>query len=176
MLLGGLLQSADLSAQNEVKKNISLNDVTVNELVKKLGREYPSSFFVTDPEVAGTVVSVNVKNATVEQTLTNAFAGKNLSYTKEGKSYTIIRNAVSSNVAQPATKKTVSGTVMDDSGEPIVGASVREKDTENGTVTDPDGNFSLAISENATLQISYIGYITQEISALTITGGGLNLL
>jgi TonB-linked SusC/RagA family outer membrane protein len=165
MLLGGLLQSAGLNAQNEVKKNISLTDVTVNELVKKLGRAYPSSFFVADPEVAGTIVSVNAKNATVEQTLTLAFTGKNLSYTRRGENFTIIRNDAPSNAMQPETKKTVSGTVTDDQGEPLVGASVREKGTGNGTVTDADGNFSLAVSENATLQVSFIGYITQEVSA-----------
>jgi TonB-linked SusC/RagA family outer membrane protein len=65
----------------------------------------------------------------------------------------------------------VSGTVVDDNGEPLIGANVREKGVDNGTVTDADGNFSLTVSENATLQVSYIGYIAQEISVLSGGGG-----
>lgn len=57
----------------------------------------------------------------------------------------------------------VAGKVFDKSGEPIIGANVIIKGTTNGTVTDLDGNFSLEVPENATLQISYIGYLTQEI-------------
>ena len=63
-------------------------------------------------------------------------------------------------MAQSAVK----GTVNDDSGEPIIGASVVEKGTTNGTVTDFDGNFSLNVKSGATLVVSYIGYTTQEIA------------
>ena len=49
-------------------------------------------------------------------------------------------------------------------GEPIIGATVLEKgNTTNGTITDIDGNFTINLPANATLSISYIGYITQEI-------------
>ncbi len=61
-------------------------------------------------------------------------------------------------------QSTVKGTVNDDSGEPIIGASVVEKGTTNGTVTDFDGNFSLNVKSGATLVVSYIGYTTQEIA------------
>lgn len=60
-------------------------------------------------------------------------------------------------------KITVSGTVRDASGESVIGASVLEKGTTNGTVTDLDGNFSLSVSEGAILEISFIGYKTQEV-------------
>ncbi|GHV49968.1 SusC/RagA family TonB-linked outer membrane protein [Bacteroidia bacterium] len=59
-------------------------------------------------------------------------------------------------------KITVSGTVSDAFG-PVVGASVMEKGTTNGTVTDVNGNFSLSVSSNAVLVVSYIGFVTQEI-------------
>lgn len=60
-------------------------------------------------------------------------------------------------------QKTVKGSVQDANG-PIVGASVLVKGTGNGTVTDLDGNFSLDVSPNQTLVISYIGYKPQEIA------------
>ena len=58
----------------------------------------------------------------------------------------------------------VSGTVVDASGEPVIGASVIVKGTSTGTVTDFDGNFTIpSVPANASLEISYIGYKTQTI-------------
>ena len=59
--------------------------------------------------------------------------------------------------------KTVTGTVRD-AGGPVIGATIMEKGTSNGTVTDLDGNFSLNVQPGATLVISYVGYKTQEIA------------
>ena len=58
---------------------------------------------------------------------------------------------------------TVKGTVVDASGEPVIGASVLMKGTTTGTITDIDGNFSLANVKPGILVVSYIGYKTQEI-------------
>ena len=63
---------------------------------------------------------------------------------------------------QQSTKK-VTGVVSDSQG-PVIGASVVEKGTTNGVVTDFDGNFTLEVKSGATLVISYIGYTTQEIA------------
>ena len=62
-------------------------------------------------------------------------------------------------------KVTVSGTVVDETGSPVIGATIMEKGTANGTVTDIDGNFSLSTNEGAPLTISYIGYSTIEAKA-----------
>lgn len=58
----------------------------------------------------------------------------------------------------------ITGTVVDAMGEPVIGASILEKGTTNGTITDFDGNFSIAAQPNAVLQISYIGFKSQEVS------------
>ena len=58
-----------------------------------------------------------------------------------------------------------SGTIVDNTGEPIIGATVMEKGTSNGTVTDIDGNFRLKTASGSTLVISYIGFATQELPA-----------
>jgi len=62
-----------------------------------------------------------------------------------------------------AQKRSVSGTVIDNTGAGVIGAGVQEKGTTNGTVTDLDGHFSLSVNEGATLIFSSIGYATQEI-------------
>ena len=66
----------------------------------------------------------------------------------------------------------ISGTVVDPTGETVIGATVMEKGTSNGTVTDFDGNFTLKVEAGSTLVVSYIGYLTQEVAAtdgMTIT-------
>ena len=67
-------------------------------------------------------------------------------------------------VAAQGNRKTISGTVVDDSGAPVTGASVREKGTTNGTITDVNGKFSFQIADQAVLQISFIGYHTVEVA------------
>lgn len=57
----------------------------------------------------------------------------------------------------------VRGTVVDDSGEPVIGATIQVKGASLGTVTDIDGNFTLSAPANGTLVISYVGYQTQEV-------------
>ena len=64
-----------------------------------------------------------------------------------------------------AQKLTVKGRIVDSNNETIIGASVLEKGTTNGTVTDIDGNFTLSVDQNSVLVISYIGYKTQELKS-----------
>jgi hypothetical protein len=59
----------------------------------------------------------------------------------------------------------ISGTVVDATGESVIGATVKEKGTTNGTVTDFDGNFTLKVEPGKMLVISYIGYQTMEMAA-----------
>ena len=59
---------------------------------------------------------------------------------------------------------TVQGTVTDEAGETLIGATVQQKGTSNGTVTDFDGNFTLTVPSNAILSVSYIGYTPKEIA------------
>jgi len=70
--------------------------------------------------------------------------------------------ALSINVT--AQTVTVTGTVKDFSGEPVIGANVVEKGTTNGTSTNVDGKFTLSVREQAVLTISYVGYVTQDIT------------
>lgn len=63
-----------------------------------------------------------------------------------------------------AQKVSVKGVVKDATGESVIGASVIEKGTTNGTITDFDGNFVLSVAKDATLSISFVGYQTQEVS------------
>ena len=64
-----------------------------------------------------------------------------------------------------AQKLNVKGTVVDSQGEAVIGATVKEKGTQNGTVTDFDGQFTLQVESGATIAFSYVGYVAQEVKA-----------
>ena len=68
-------------------------------------------------------------------------------------------------LSQQADKITTKGVVVDAKGEPLIGVSILEKGTTNGTITNFDGEFSLQVSPNAILELSYIGYQSQSLAA-----------
>lgn len=75
-----------------------------------------------------------------------------------------------------AQERKVSGSVFDaDNNDPLIGVSVVEKGTTNGTVTDIDGNFSLTVADNAVLQLTYVGYTMLEVKANKTNLGNLRL-
>ena len=77
---------------------------------------------------------------------------------------TSLATSENQSVAVVQQVRKIIGTVTDAAGEPVIGAAVLEKDNvSNGTITDINGKFSLSVSNNAVISISYIGYITQEI-------------
>ena len=65
----------------------------------------------------------------------------------------------------------VKGTVNDEAGEPVIGATVKVQGTNEGAITDFNGNFSVQAASNATLSISYVGYVTQQVNV----GGRSNI-
>ncbi len=67
-------------------------------------------------------------------------------------------------IAQQNDTYTLTGTVLDQNGIPVIGANVIEKGTTNGTVTDFDGNFSIQVNKNSVLTVSFIGYVSQEVA------------
>ncbi|MBU2929893.1 SusC/RagA family TonB-linked outer membrane protein [Winogradskyella psychrotolerans] len=72
--------------------------------------------------------------------------------------------------------KTISGTIKDNTGMPLPGASVLEKGTSNGTQSDFDGNFTITVaSENSILQVSYVGFTTQDVSVVGIENLSITL-
>lgn len=78
--------------------------------------------------------------------------------------------AVAPAVLQQAGKITVKSSVVDSKGEPLIGVSILEKGTFNGTTTDFEGNFSLQVASGAVLEISYVGYKTQDVKAVENLG------
>lgn len=73
--------------------------------------------------------------------------------------------SLDASISQQSAKITTQGTIVDAQGEPLIGVSILEVGTTNGTITDIDGKFTLQVASGATLEISYIGYKTQQLAA-----------
>lgn len=78
--------------------------------------------------------------------------------------------SVDASILQQSAKITTQGTVVDAQGEPLIGVSILEVGTTNGTITDIDGKFTLQVTSGATLELSYIGYKTQQLKAVSDLG------
>ncbi|UVQ44736.1 TonB-dependent receptor [Parabacteroides faecis] len=105
-------------------------------------------------------VSVDARQESLDAILKKALEGKQISYEVVGKQIIL---KISRNSQSNQSRK-ISGTVKDQNGEPVIGANVSVKGTTVGTITDIDGNFMLEAPTDVVIQISYIGYVTQEIS------------
>lgn len=91
------------------------------------------------------------------------YKGPNRLFAKDTfKNEVLDKNGFKSSIV--SDQQIVSGKVTDETGEPLPGASVMEKGTQNGSTTDIDGNFTIEVADDATLVISFIGFTTQEIS------------
>lgn len=98
------------------------------------------------------------KNSNVKEVMEQLLEGSGCSITFSNGHIIINKQARS-----VSSTKNISGVVKDETGEPVIGANVVVKGTTNGTVTDMNGRYSLEVPEGGVLQISYIGYNTQEV-------------
>lgn len=151
------------------KVTVNIDNGTVKELFKAIEKQTSYRFSYRDVEVDGkNGISVNVENEEIKTLLVRELTRLGLTYTMSGNK--IVVTPLKQNKSQGGK---ISGKVLDAHGEPVIGATVMEKGTNNGTITDFEGNFTLDVSDNATLDVSYIGYKSQSLGA--ITGKPMNI-
>ncbi len=150
-------------AQNAVIE-LPSNAVTVETLFSEIEKQTDYLVVYSNRELnVKNIVTLSKKKAKVSDILKELLKSSNLKYEHTNNYIVFSKKNDETNVTQQ-TKKKVTGTVMDKNGEAIIGASVLEKGTTNGTITDIDGRFSLEVGAKATLAISYIGYVDQNIA------------
>mgnify|MGYP002230270556 FL=1 len=141
--------------------SLEVRNETVGTVLEKLKKESGFDFFFNNKHVdLKRIVSVSANNNNIFKILDQIFAGTNVKYSVLEKKI-ILSTEIVQGIQQEQNK--VTGIVKDNAGIPIVGATIMEKGSTNGTVSDLDGNFSLQMNSQGTILISYIGYITQEI-------------
>lgn len=160
MAIGGfcLISSIALSAQISLK----LHNKKTSDVITEIEQVSDYRFFYNNGlSGLSKVISVQADNADIRSVLEQIKQQTGISYLIKDNKQIVLSASESS---QQQRNVTVHGTVTDTQGLPIIGANILEKGTTNGTITDIDGKFTLTVSENAMLQISYIGCVEQSVS------------
>lgn len=143
------------------KVSIRMNNVKLDKILNEIENQTDYLFIYNNQADINKITSVKVKNEAVAQVLDRILSGTGINYELEGTHIILTTEAIKDLHAQQQAK-TVTGTVTDVNGEPIIGANIRIKGTTTGTITDIDGNFSIEAEPQSVIEVSYIGYLTQE--------------
>lgn len=144
--------------------NLNLKNATVKELFREIEKQTSYRFSYRDIEINNKGgITISGQGKELKEVLTNELAKQELDYTVSGNKIIVSANK---RETLSTKEKKITGKIIDTKGEPVIGATIMEKGTTNGTITDFDGNFTLNVSVNAIIDISYIGYQTQSIKAI----------
>lgn len=159
----GILHSAESYGQR-VMIDLTAENMTVKEVLEEIESQSDFDFFYNNAHVdLNRQVTVPDKGEELFTILDSVFEGTGLKYVVMDKKIVLSTETETTQVVQQ--KQKVSGRVVDASGEPIIGATIKEKGTSNGTISDFDGNFVLEVSPSSVLEISYIGYQSQSVTS-----------
>ncbi|MGB4414291.1 MAG: SusC/RagA family TonB-linked outer membrane protein [Paludibacter sp.] len=173
-----LCSMAEISYTQNAAVTINKRNVALKEVLNEIEKQTNYLFIYNNEVNTNEKVTVNAKQKAVSEVLNSILKEKDLNYTLEGNH--IILSVLEKidetdnkivEIIQQQQKKTITGTIVDINGEPIIGANIVEAGTTNGTVTGIDGKFSFNVADDAVLQIFYIGYLTQKIN----TAGRTNI-
>ena len=161
--LSNVLTGFQLSAQEQNKKfSVKADNVTLKEAIEVVRKQGNYSFLIRNNDIdLNKKVSVNVDKGTINDVMAQLLTGTGISYEVNGNRVVIFHAAVPEKEQGKAF--VLKGKVTDPSGEGVIGANVKVLNSTEGTITDMDGNFSLSVTPNARLSVSYIGYATQEV-------------
>mgnify|MGYP001023842261 CR=1 FL=1 len=155
-----LLTFTEANAQTG-KVSINLKNASVKELFSAIESQTSYRFSYRKAEVDNKKrITVSVKNGELKDLLVRELTKLHLSYIVQDNK--IIVTPVTAPRPSNQSNK-ITGKVVDANSEPIVGATIKEQGTANGTITDIDGNFNFVVSPNAIIEISYIGYQGKQV-------------
>ncbi len=161
LLIAIFTATAGSTYSQSSRLNLKMKNASLVDVFREIERTSEFGFFFKSEELdQNKHISVDLQNATIDEIL-NKILIDNYSYKILDKNIIITRTNISNNEQQ----KSVTGKVTDSTGGPLPGVSVVVKGTTTGTITDFDGNYSLAnVSGNAILQFSFVGMRSQEIA------------
>jgi TonB-linked SusC/RagA family outer membrane protein len=157
--------------QSVAQLSISATNTEIKNILRQIEEKSNYTFFYSDNFLdLNQKATIQTKDETIENILNTLFRNTNIDYrinnTQIALSEKTSQSRTPADMAQQQVMKTISGTIRDNAGDPVIGATIVEKgNPAHGTITDTDGNFILTnIPENATLQFTYVGMKPQEIS------------
>ncbi len=147
------------------KLSMSMNDVTIVDVLKSIEDQSEFRFFYTEKLSTDQKISVDFRKNSIEEILAQLFKDTNISYRIVGRQIALFKNGNNPEFLQTGQSHEIKGRVTNSTGDPIPGATVAIKGTNNGTITDSDGNYVLPkVPEGATILVSFVGMKTQEIN------------
>lgn len=172
-LVGLLAINGSMLAQSFT---MSRSNITVAQAMAELKQKTGYAFLYESSDLNTTRrVNVNAKN--LNEAVSQIVKGQNVDYDIQGRNIVISKKRKQqthqSSSKQQGKKHVVKGTITDESGEPIIGATVKVRGSSQGTITDLDGNFSIEAGNGDNLEVSYIGFKTQN---LTVNGSTQNVV
>lgn len=158
-----ILASMSIGAQNQ-KINLPIGNLTFKKIFNEIEKQTGLSIGYNQTRLnVSQTLTIKTKDNTLSSILTEVLSGTDFEYVIEN-DHIIIKQKNERSDPRRISSKRITGKITDETGEPLIGANVQEKGTTNGTLTDEDGNFDLNVSESAVLQISYIGYLNQDVN------------
>ncbi len=143
---------------------VNLQQVELEDVLEELSRQTGYAFYHSRPTVdPDKIVSLSVSDVELSTALNELFAGTGIGHEIRNRKVYLIELADRRQEPAPLNNRMISGTVLEASGMPVIGATVIIKDTTKGTSTDIDGHFTLEAGSDDVLEISYIGYTPQTI-------------
>ncbi|MEO6167472.1 MAG: TonB-dependent receptor [Chitinophagales bacterium] len=174
-----LLAGCAIVSAKGFSQEVSINEknVPVEKVFKEIRRQTGYTFVYTESLLRkAKKVSLTINNVPVETALDSCLHNQPLSYSILNQ-MVVIKVKDSQAQHSAAVPVSITGRIIDDQGEPLVGATIAEKGTTNGVATDENGNFTITVSgENTVLVISYVGYQNKEVVAGTQTNLTVQLM
>ena len=154
------LPAGSLYAQNPVI-NLSLQQVTVEQVLDRIEKDTDFTFLYTDKSVdTNRKVDMEIRTEDIREILDRLFKGTNVKYRFVDRQIILSTKQETGEVNRSGW---LTGVIKEVNGEPVIGAGIMEKGTTRGTTSDAAGKFSFYAAPGATLVITYMGYISQEI-------------
>ena len=148
---------------------VTLNtpNTTLGVVIKKIQAQSEFKFFYDDDLSDMRVKAINVKDAALEKVLAQLLKDKGVTFKVDDKVVYLKRAQLPrQQTRRSGEKRKITGRILDENGEPLIGASVTIKGTTDRAVTDMDGNYTVMTdAENPVAQFTYLGYKPQEIVA-----------
>ena len=158
-----LIGFSTVNAQTS-KVSISQQNISIKDILQRIEKQ-TSYLFVYNPSEINLDKKINVDmtDTSVKDVLTNILKDQQLSFYQEGNNIVLQK----SQQKPQEVKKQISGVVKDINGEGLIGASVSIKGSKSGTMTDIDGSYSMSAPVGSTIEVTYMGYVTQSATITT---------
>ena len=163
---GALIAMAPIG-ESKAQVTLKTPNTTLEVVIKKIQKQMNLRFFYDDSLAKVMVNNIDVKDEKVQNVLNQLLKGKGISFKMEDNVvYLRKENAPVAKEKATDSKRKITGKVLDEAQQPMIGVTVAVKGSTTRAVTDIDGNYQLQTSETApVLQFSYLGYKTKEVKA-----------